>query len=60
VPKHKSIPQESLIHRAFDMDTFCSGVEDINLPGLKGRYLVEAQRVSFGNESLVISLLTKK
>lgn len=59
VPKHKSIPQESLIHRAFDMDTFCSGVEDINLPGLNGCYLVEAQRVSFGNESLVISLLTK-
>lgn len=57
VPKHKSIPRDSLIIDVFNTGLSRSDVEQVNLGQLRGTCLIEARRVTVGEECCVLSLL---
>ena len=57
VPKHKSIPRDSLIFYARETRLPQSGVEYVSLGRVQGHCLVEARPVTIGDECCVLSLL---
>jgi hypothetical protein len=57
IPKHKSIPRESLIFQAYDTPSLLSGEEFVNLGRVRGTCFVEAKRIKVGEEDCVVSLM---
>lgn len=57
IPKHKSIPRDSLIFHAYTTSLPQNGVEFVNLGRVQGHCLVEARHVTIGDECCVLSLL---
>lgn len=57
IPVAKSAPIESSIHRAFAEDSATSGMEALDLVGVRGRYLVESRPFTADGERRVMSLI---
>lgn len=57
IPKHKSVPRESLIHWAYATGITQNGTEYMNLGKMQGIYRIEASRIALGDEWCVLSLL---
>ncbi len=57
IPTDKSVPPTSVISQAFTDGIATSGMEDIDLAGLRGRYFVEARPVSIDGERHIMSLI---
>jgi len=57
IPKHKSVPRDSLIFHAYETGLPQNGIEHVNLGKVHGRCLVEARPVTIGDECCVLSLL---
>jgi IrrE N-terminal-like domain len=57
IPPHKSIPDDSVIRQCYLEGTAMSGIEDLDLRDLQGRFLVEAIPFQARGERHVISLV---
>jgi hypothetical protein len=57
IPKHQSIPRESLIFRVYDAGLPQTGEEFVKLGQIRGTCHIEAKRIRVGDEACVVSLL---
>lgn len=57
IPKHKSVPRDSLIFHAYETRLLQSGVEYVSLGQVQGHCLVEARPATIGDECCILSLL---
>jgi Zn-dependent peptidase ImmA (M78 family) len=57
IPKHKSVTSDSSIYQAFREGVTTSGMENLDLVGLRGKYLVESRPFTVENEQRVLSLI---
>ena len=57
IPKHKSIPRESLIFQAYGTPSLLAAEEFVNLGRVRGICFLEAKRIRVGEEDCVVSLM---
>jgi IrrE N-terminal-like domain len=60
IPPDKSAPLDSTIHRAYIDNTFVSGIDELDLVGLRGRYLVQCFPFTSNGERYVMSLIGRE